>query len=222
MASTKKKWIIGCSGCLIITIILFVVAGILGKVGFDKLQESSKEANSSIFGSDLPAGYTTVFGMPIPSKEGVSNFMMIMTPEQHMLMAFDAPTGGEELKSISLDDEEQLEAVAQSFLKKAAESSKRMEINQASVEDVSIQTVSDGKRFPIINMLIKNRKGTYSPISVSLLPMPGDRLVVLMDMNPIKQTTNPNEDFSPTYQALDQELKKLVEFSTLDDRIERL
>lgn len=215
--TTKQKWLIGCGGCLVILVGFFVVLGVLGKIGIDKLGETNKETAQAIFGSELPDGYVTFFGLPIDAKDGKSHMLMTMTPKQNMLVVFDGPDKGTHLTKIDLSNEAELKQVAEVFLAKAAEKSNKIQAKDTRVDDVSIATMSNGKRFPIIALTVKNNQGTYQPFSVALIPTPGNRITALMEVSTVAQSSEGNTDFSSTQQTMIFELTDLVEATNLDD-----
>ena len=86
--STKKKWIIGCGGCLVVVVIIGIILAVLIGKGVTDFMKNSDETSKAVFGETLPEGYMT-FGLPIPSKDGKVHMAMLVSKDgDTMVMAF--------------------------------------------------------------------------------------------------------------------------------------
>src|SRR5687767_14657693 len=75
--STKKKWLIGCGGCLGVLLVLAIVISILAGLGFNKLKDVSSQSVQNVFGSSFKPAPYMAFGLPLAQKNLKNMVMMI-------------------------------------------------------------------------------------------------------------------------------------------------
>lgn len=219
MATTKQKWLIGCSGCLVVIVGFFVIAGILGKMGIDKLNEGSQQTAQAIFGSALPEGYLNI-GLPIKSDKGDTHMLLSMTPKKHMLIAFEGKDNGNHVHQLDLNNREELEENIEHFWRESASQSNNISADELRMDKTSVITLANGKQFPMATMTAKNDSGKYFPVVATLLPTPDNHYVLLMTTNPQTTSTVAETDFSASQQLMQHELTDLIEVTELDDMFE--
>jgi hypothetical protein len=218
--NNKKWWIIGCSGCLLVVIVAVALLVWGGGALVSQWQQGNSAVNKEIFGGE-PKGYITLWGMPLESDGEVTRFSILMSSStQHMVIALDQPSAELPLSGLSLDNPEAMEAQIKAALGAASTQNEEMSMDQLEVDEVVVGNLN-GKAFPVLHAKGRRKHAPeYSPTTIALLPLEGDRSVMLLSIDPTVETLNAEEDFSEQYAALDREIQALIEDSTLDDRLQ--
>ena len=219
-SGAKKKWIIGCGGCLVILAILAVLLFMLGGVFIGNMQKTSDQSLKGIFGEHQPSGYTA-FALPIGQGEFRSMIFM-MNPQGIVILGADVTAPESDIRMLSGGDTAKIEQYIRQFGAKADQSTAA---SQVSMEGLALQNtrrlkLANGKGFVISDARVESeRKGTVSPGVIGLLPQGKDRLIGLFVMDAKTTSGNAQADFDAEWRQLETELERVVTESDLDDRL---
>ncbi len=225
--TTKKKWIIGCGGCLGVVIIGAIALAVLGGLGFNALKEASGSSVKEIFGASYKpetAGYQAI-GLPL--KQGkLKNMVLLLNAEQGwFVVALDMEAKAADMQVLKSGKPE----LIRTYLEKtSAEVSDSAQGGSSKIQDLrfnpaQLVPVGKGKTMPVAAAVaeLEGKKGkAYGPAVAALVPEAGQHLVVLVATSPAQSSTDPNADFSAEQKNLQDLVLKIVKDSELDDRLQ--
>lgn len=221
--ATKKKWMIGCGGCLGIVVILGVLGGILAYNGVNGLMQASGKSVKGMFGESYdPAahGYQAI-GVPLPTnKSGIQAMVTLINAEKkQMVMAMDMTATPQELATIKSGDPQKIEGFIKNSQATGASSS-QMQGNEINIENTHLSKLGNGKQVPVAYAKFYSRsKGVYTPGTITLVPENG-RIVLLLSMDMRNTASDANADFKSAQEGMEADAIGLVNDSALDDRVQ--
>lgn len=225
--STKKKWMIGCGGCLGVVIIGAIALAVLGSMGVNALKEASGSSVKEIFGPSYKpeaAGYMA-FGLPLKQGKLRSMAMMISQARNLSVIAFDVNADALDTAVLKSGKPDQIAA----YLKKTSEEITDSTRNSSSkIEGIEFKSVEllplvKGKNLAVGNAVVKaSKRGAmaYMPSAVALIPEAGNHMVILVATDPNTASTDAGADFSEAQKSLRDEVSNIVKASELDDRLQ--
>lgn len=223
--STRKKWLIGCGGCLGLFVILTLIIVVAASMGWDALQKASGGSVKAIFGESYDTtGYTTM-GLPLNQKQ-VKNMAMLLSNDQgSMIVAIDTQASQAEVDILESGNPEQLQAyfkgLGGQFLKSSA-SQGRSKLRDIQFAEPHYAQLENGKRYPIVYATVEGEnkdKMIYMPCVVVLVPETGNRVISLISLAPKAASETPLPSFKEDQAQLDAELSRLIKDSELDERL---
>lgn len=244
--STKKKWMIGCGGCLGVIIIGAIALAVLGSMGVNALKEASGSSVKEIFGASYKPeaeGYMA-FGLPLKQGKFRSMAMMINGNRKLSVVAIDIDnlsdkpllkSGQQELKkTIDTSDanerrnfllvfEGALKQVSREIINSSRSGSSK--IDDIQFQSTQFLSLDKSKLLPVGNAVVEtSQRGKifYSPSVVAMAPemdKTGNHVVCLVVTNLNSVSEDPNTDFSEAQKSLREEVLSIVKNSELDDRL---
>ncbi len=205
-----KKWLIGCGGCLGVVLVLVIAGAGLLWWGGSTFMEGSQKTAETVFGDRLPPDYMTVFGMPIPSKDGEIKMVFLMHPQtQQVLFAMDSPLPEEQRDMILSGNSENVETLIQQAMASS---------NSSNVESMELMRTTPLRTPAGSVMALEFRMQSdegYTPLVVGLIPIQGDRMKILMLMDPATVSRNPDADFSSEFDQMASEMESVIAQSSV-------
>ncbi|HEY9747039.1 MAG TPA: hypothetical protein V6C99_12565 [Oculatellaceae cyanobacterium] len=224
-SDNRKKWLIGCSGCLIVLVLLVVGIIALGKLGFDYVKQASDSTTQELLGKNYkpPANYTTL-GLPMGQKDFQRLIVMMNAQNGTMLMVVDTDISPETEKMLKQGDPKQFAALIEQVGRKATSGAEKsntsLDMKDFRIDKVRTIQLESGKTFPLCTAkAYDKKKGIYRPVAIALLPQSTKRLVAIIGLDPRNTSSDPEAKFQMAYGNLEQELLKLIRESELDDRL---
>jgi len=203
----NKKWLWGCGGCLVAVLLVLVAVFGLGWWGFNTVTSGSNTIANNIFGNKLPANYSSLFGMPIDSDEGSTQFVLMMDAVKgRMLVALDTPFEAEDMTLVRAGDTKKLQSLIEKAIK---ESSKKSRANDIHL--VAQQKIPDlPKEAYLFSFIMDGDKG-YMPILAGVIPVGADRAKLLLLMDPQKGSDDDNAQFTEEFADMNQHLIDILQ-----------
>lgn len=223
--STRKKWLIGCGGCLGVLVVLTVIIVVAASMGWDALQKASGGSVKAIFGESYDTTGYTAMGLPLNQAQVKNMALLLSNDRSSMIFAIDTQASQAEVDILESGNQEQLQAyfkgLAGQFLKSSASQSSS-KLRDIQFAEPHYATLEAGKRYPIVYATVEGEskgKVIYMPCVVALLPETGNRVVSLISMAPKAASETPLPSFKDDQTQLDAELSRLIKDSELDDRL---
>jgi hypothetical protein len=223
--STRKKWLIGCGGCLGVVLIVAIALAVLAGMGVNALKDVSNESVSAIFGKDFKPEPNTAMGLPLGQKELKNMVFMFDQKRGLTVFAIDTEVSPTDARLLKSGDSKQIET----FLKHMSEeaTSHNNSSSSARLRDIHFNatgtvTLPNGKHFPVSKATMEAEKRgetTYSPTVAALIPEANNRLITIIALEPNSASSEPDTDFSHAQANLQTEVVRLVSNSALDDRL---
>jgi hypothetical protein len=223
--NTKRNWLIGCGGCLVVIIVGLIIAAVVGASCVGQFQKGSDEAIQAIFGGTPPGGYTN-FGFSIPDKSGKKNNVVMMinpTDPKKIVFAIDTYIPDADTQKILSGDSKQIEDFLKDFAASDLESAtakgaKGMDMKNLRLEGMQQVKLANGKIFPVVNVKIA-KENEFTPAAAGMLVLPDNRLVLLMGLDSSTTASTAEMDFKPAYESLSTSVINIVNDSALDDQL---
>jgi hypothetical protein len=223
--STKKKWVVGCGGCLGILVIFATLIAILAGMGINSLATISNQSVAAIFGPTYkPEGYMAM-GLPTGSKNVKHLAMLIRTQPALLVFAAQTKLPQDQADLIRSGKIHQLQALLKQMTAEAAQSSSSgssSKFRSLRFDQMYNLNLAPNKIYTVCNITIEmDRRGTvaYIPTSAALLPEADNEMVVLAAFNPNDASTDPEAKFDNLQKNLQEQVLKVIHDSELDDRI---
>lgn len=219
--NNKKFLIFGCGGCLVIVLIGALVFLALGWMGCNMAMKLSNESVQTIFGEGYDPGKSGYIAIGIP---GMGN------PELGAAAALINQNTGILLAAVELNADPNQEgsaeeASAEGYMEQASSYMGGTELagvnmQNMQMDDMRMVKLANGKAFMLmLGKVSTNKDQQYSPAAMALLPLHGNRMVILIASATKTKADDSNADFAPQYQQLEQEISRAVTEGTLDDRL---
>ncbi len=223
--SNKKKWIIGCSGCLVVVVILVVAVAILGGVAFNKLVQTSNTTVQEILGDSYKAPQgTTAIGIPVGQGEIRKMVILLDLDHGHAVFALQANIAESDMAQIKSGDKAKIEEYIKRFgqYMQTNASSSKLDLANAKFDSTALAELPNGKAFPLSLAVVKttNRKGeSYTPVAIGIIPEGPTTLVAVLLMDGQNASTSPDTDFSSAEKILSADMMTFIISTELDDRL---
>lgn len=231
--SSKKKWIIGCGGCLGVVLILAVIAGVVANMGFNAMMQASNESVQKIFGASYktPPGVQAI-GFPIEklsAESEIKNMVLLMNQDDgEVMFAFDKNMNATEKKLLKDPDpkkvDDYLKSMGQMIISNSEQGSSSNKVRDIRFEGTEMKKAGNGKSFPMtIAVAQLERRGQiiYTPGVAAIIPEANDHLTVLFGMGGKDHaSTDEKADFKAGQEALMAKIVNLINVSELDDRLQ--
>ena len=222
--STRKKWLIGCGGCLGLLALIGIMITVLVSMGWNTLQKVSGDSVKDIFGKSYDTSGYTALGLPL--GEQVRMAMLIAADQSSIIMAMETkakPADYEKLMSSKPEVIQQyFEGMSEQFLAQSSQGSSSAKIEELKLEALHFGKLPAGKQYPIIYATAKTQsKGqiAYMPAVVVVIPEAQNKVVSLISTAPKSTTEDSAADFKADQKALETELDRVIRDSELDDRL---
>lgn len=224
--STRKKWLIGCGGCLGVLVILTVIIIVALSMGWDALTKASGGSVKAVFGEKYDTSGYTAMGLPLNQAQVKNMALLISDDRSSMIFAIDTLGNPTEVKVLQSGNPAQLQAyfkaLGAQFLKSAAAQNNSSRLRDIQFADPHYVTLAANKRYPVVYATIEAEskgKVVYMPCVVALVPEAGERVVALIAMatNAASETLLPS--FKDDQAQLGAELERLIQDSVLDERL---
>ena len=225
--STKKKWVVGCSGCLGVVVLLVAGIGVLAGMGVNSLMQVSNEAVGSIFGpSYKPANYMAM-GLPISSKSMQGMAMLINQRKGSLVFAVQTKLPEDQLAILRSGQLQQMQTVVKKLADDAIADSQQRESSSGKLQSFRLDKIynlslAPNKIYTVCNATLEVEKRgavSYSPTSVALIPEANDSLVVLATFSSSNTSTSADTHFDSEQNEMQQEVLQVIKDSELDDRL---
>jgi hypothetical protein len=225
--STRKKWLIGCGGCLGLIIVITVVLVIALSMGWNALQKASGDSVKNIFGPTYQASGYVAMGLPLNQPKMKNLAMLIPTDQSSVVFAFDTEASAAEMNVLRQGTQEQLQAyfkkLNEQFLKNDAAKANSSRLQDLQFSNAHYVSISGNKRYLVVHTFVQTASDknqvTFMPGSVALLLQAENRMVALIAMAPKAAAEEILPGFKDRQTELDAELGRLIQDSELDDRL---
>lgn len=225
--STRKKWFIGCGGCLGLIIVITVVLVMALSMGWNALQKASGDSVKNIFGPTYDSSGYMAVGLPFNQPDIKNLALLIATDQSSLVFAFDTVGDPAQLEVLQNGTQEQLQAyfkkLTEQFLKNDAAKANSSRLQDLQFSNAHYVSVNGNKRYLVVRTAVQTTSGdnqaTFMPGSVALLPQAENRMVALIALAPKAAVEEILPDFKECQTELDAELGRLIEDSELDDRL---
>lgn len=216
--NNKKRWLIGCGGCLVAVVVLLVVLALALVLLGRKVEESTRTAEQHLLGSPVPENYQGI-GIPYSSPSGEGHQLVAFTHKGSVLLAYDTQMQPADFQGLR-QDEAAFRQTVQSLLNRAPTMVQMFGAQQFSPESmVMVQTAGTPvKSYRLLQGKTASDGSSY-PAVVAVLPNSETRAVVLVQMDTTSGSPDPGEDVSMNYALLIQNLEGFVNQTALDDRL---
>lgn len=217
---SAKKWLIGCGGCLAVLVIAAILIAVAGGMAWNGLMSASSGAVREVFGpSYKPEGYTSI-GLPSPGRDVKHIVLMMDMRSGNVVVGVDTHASPADTRLLKSGDPE---AVASYIRRIGAQTGGNGKVNMHEVRVESVRAVKLSNHKQVLMGAVQvasERKGTYSPGAVTLLPEKDNGLVILFALDPRNTSTHPDADFTPEQRTLESALLRIIADSELDDRLQ--
>lgn len=225
-SNTKKKWLIGCGGCLGAVIILGIILAVLVMFGFNSCQKASQGAINQVLGPQYkaPEGSTAI-GLPWGQND-LKNVIMIVNQQTGLTMfVIDTVVPADVSQVLKSEDPEKISAFIRQISSKAisgpGHKQTKVDVSNLKIESIHTVKLPNKKSLPFCHAkTYQKENNTYGPAVVALLPESKNRVIVLLSLDPRNTSTDPKSHFKLAYQTLERELFRLIIESDLDDRMQ--
>jgi hypothetical protein len=215
---SKKGWIIGCSGCLGVVLIVAIVAGVFIYNGVNQLGAEMSKSASAVFGEKVPSGYMPI-GFTVPTKDASTpnakpqTFAMLMNMATgRVAMAFDTTVKPEEAELLKSANPEQVQTLLETYMSQSQSSGNEVR----GIEKIEPSTITmKGKPYPAYRLIGKSRGGKYTPMIGTILLYPADRIVFLIMVDGSEQTMAADTDFTSAFKKMEPELADIIQQTAL-------
>ncbi|WP_373531017.1 hypothetical protein [Vampirovibrio sp.] len=225
--STRKKWLIGCGGCLGLLAVISVVLVIAMSMGWNALQKASGGSVKNIFGSTYPASGYVAMGLPLNQPKMKNLAVLIATDQSSVVLAFDTEASPAEMKVLQHGSKAQLQAyfktLAAQLLKTAAAQASSSRLQELQFTNPRPVTVAGNKQYTVVDTTVQTTGQqavtTVMPGAVALLPQANNRVVGLVALAPNAAAESVSPSFGEEQTRLATELNEMIQDSELDDRL---
>lgn len=225
--STKKKWIVGCGGCL--GVVLLIVAGlvILAGMGINSVMQVSGNAVAAIFGPSYKPENYMAMGLPVNSHNVQNMALLIGKEKGDMIYAVQTELPAEQLAILRSGKLQQMQGLLKQMANQAIEdqgsqNSASGKLRSFRLDQVYNLGLAPNKIYTVCNATVameKRGQVGYMPTSIALIPEANNKLVILGTFDPNNHSSNPDTNFDGPQQELQKQTLKIIKDSELDDRI---
>lgn len=224
--STRKKWLIGCGGCLGLIVILAIIITIIVAMGWDALNKASGQSVKEIFGPSYNSSGYTAMGLPLGQPKTKNMAMLIGPDGSSIIFAIDTISSPEQEKVLL----SQNPAMAQQFFSRmgsefiANPSARSGASKLRSIQFDTPHYISLGphKSYPVVYAIVEAKrsgKTSFMPCVAVMVPEANHRLITLISMAPKAAAAEVKASFRDDQAELEAELGRLIKDSELDDRL---
>lgn len=224
--STRKKWLIGCGGCLGAMVVLTLIMGIALFMGWNALQKASGDSIKDIFGPSYDTTGYKAFGLPINQKNFKRVALLLSNDGSTIIFAIDTVGTPAEIKVLQNGTKEQLDAyfktMGSQFLKGASAQDRTSKLRDIQFAESHYAKLDGGKHYPVVYMTVEGaNKGKvgFIPGVFTLIPEASNEIVALVALAPKATAPEPLPSFKEDQALLEAELGRMIKDSELDDRL---
>lgn len=225
--STRKKWLIGCGGCLGAMVVLALIIGIVLFMGWNALQKASGDSIKDIFGPAYDTTGYTAFGLPVNQKNFKRVAMLLSKDGSTMIFAIDTVGTASEVKILQSGTQEQLDAyfkaMGHQFLKGASAQSSTSKLRDVQFSEPHYARLDDsGKHYPVVYATVEGAskgKVGFVPGVFVMIPEANNEIVAMVALAPKATAQEPLPSFKEDQAQLEAELARMIKDSELDDRL---
>lgn len=224
--STKKKWVVGCGGCLGVVLIFAVICAVLASLGFNSLISMSNQAVAAIFGPSYKPKEYTAMGMPTAIQNFKNIAMLINYKAGDMVIAAQTELPADQAELVRSGKLQQLQAMLKQMINETEGQSRsdKGKVKSVRFNQTYNLKLTPNQTYTVCNATIEMEgKGgaiAYLPISTAFLPEDNNGLVVLVAMNPYhKNSADPNANFDAIQKEMQEQVLQIIKDSELDDRL---
>jgi hypothetical protein len=234
--ASKKKWIIGCGGCLVVVILVAILIAVgtvyLGGMGMNALKEASDGAVKDIFGSTYqPSADYTSIGIPfskMSAKTDVKNMVLLIHKKTGMtVLAYDRKMGNMEAEAIHSGDPKQIDQYVKRsgdlLISYSARGGSSSRLNDIRFDGTHMTKAANGKSLSISDTVLEvtqHGELLYTSGVITLIPEDKGQLITLLTIGGKNLTfKDGDENFKPGQKELEEFTLDLVNESELDDRL---
>jgi len=227
--STKQKWMIGCGGCLGVILLLAVGLAALIGLGVNSASQTSNQAVAAIFGPSYKPENYVAFGWPF-NTQGIQNAVLLIgKTKSAMIIGVQTSLPQEEMALLHSGKLQLIQPILKRMTDEAVEKQHQRHTSSSTLRSFRLDQIQNlsltgNKTYTICNATAEiERRGivSYAPTSIALLPEANNALVVLATFDPNNTSTNPQTDFSSLQKDMQDQLKKVIQDSELDERLSR-
>lgn len=214
--STKKKWLVGCGGCL--SVLLVVLIGFL--IGLNWMGSVSGDSVKMIFGEKAPEHYNS-FGLQYDQtltdgkKEKQAFVILVSDSSSVMIMALTSALESKVLHQLQTEDAKSLKGNIDELLGDAvSKSSNQVKMDKLDLEGVNQMNLPNGKAIRVFQLRATDRKGRQIPAAMSMVTLDATRepqkVAFLIALDLPRSTSDKKKDFGQSYARLSGDLSYLI------------
>jgi hypothetical protein len=229
----KKWWIIGCGGCLLVTLLMAIAIVLLAGAGVNSLKGASEGAVQDVFGAHFkpPAGYVSI-GLPIGklgTRSEVRNIVLLVNGKEDLsVIAIDKTAGRFETDALGSHNpakvDDYMKRSVDTLIAESGRSSSSSKLNDMQFSGgTQFVPLANGKKIPcrtgVAEMSHRGRI-VYGPAVVALVPEASNRVVSLLMLGGNHAADgDAQNDFSSGQKDIEARLIQIIQDSDLDDRV---
>jgi hypothetical protein len=225
--STKKKWVVGCSGCLGMVLLLAIGLAVLAGMGVNSVMNVSNQGVATIFGPSYKPNNYMAMGLPINNRSVKAMALLIGQDKGSLLFAFQTSLPEKQIRILQSGKVQLMQPLLNRMADEAVASaqssgSSAEKINALQLTRIYNLNLSPDKVYIVCNATIEvEKKGVtyYAPMAITLLPEPAGQLAILAMMNTKDSSSSEDTNFAPVHEEMQKQLLQLITDSELDDRL---